>query len=77
MKKITLIICLCTLFKIGDVMAQRNILQNEASEIGIEASLVKDFAELNLPNYQSRIVFEINNIKLAGNNELVISKARM
>lgn len=54
MKKITLIICLCTLFKIGDVMAQRNILQNEASEIGIEASLVKDFAELNLPTYQSR-----------------------
>ncbi|MDP4680155.1 MAG: heparinase II/III-family protein [Cyclobacteriaceae bacterium] len=35
-------------------MAQRNILQNEAKEIGIEASLVKDFSELNLPTYKSR-----------------------
>ena len=53
MKKITLLFCLCFLLLL-ESMAQRNILQNEAKEIGIEASLVKDFSELNLPTYKSR-----------------------
>lgn len=33
---------------------KRDILQKKASEIGIEASLVKDFSEIDFPTYQSR-----------------------
>ncbi|MFT6868393.1 MAG: hypothetical protein ACJA08_003246 [Cyclobacteriaceae bacterium] len=54
MNKFTLLVCFCLLLGFGESIAQRNILQNEAKEIGIEQSIVKDFSELNLPTYQSR-----------------------
>jgi hypothetical protein len=54
MNKFTLLVCFCLLLEFGESIAQRNILQNEAKEIGIEQSIVKDFSELNLPTYQSR-----------------------
>jgi len=51
-------LCFCLLLAIATTSAQRNILQNEASEIGIEKSIVKDFSELDFPTYQKRSFWE-------------------
>jgi hypothetical protein len=72
MNKFTLLVCFCLLLGFGESIAQRNILQNEAKEIGIEQSIVKDFSELNLPTYQSRACLQA----LEMNTSKVLKAAR-
>ncbi|MFY0654832.1 MAG: heparinase II/III family protein [Cyclobacteriaceae bacterium] len=53
MKKLALLSIIIGL-SFGTSQAQRDILQNEAKEIGLETSLIRDFSELNFPTYKSR-----------------------
>ncbi|MFT6807101.1 MAG: hypothetical protein ACJA01_000319 [Saprospiraceae bacterium] len=58
MKRIFLLLSISILFLLKDSIAQRNILQNEALEIGIEKSIVNNFSDLNFPTYKSRDFWE-------------------
>ena len=54
MKKIAIIFLLSCFAISGFSNEKRNVLQNEASEIGLENALIKSFSELGLPSYKSR-----------------------
>ncbi len=54
MKKIALFFLLSSIAISGFSIEKRNVLQNEASEIGLENALIKSFSELDIPNYKSR-----------------------
>ena len=54
MKKIAIIFLLSCFAISGFSIEKRNVLQNEASEIGLENALIKSFSELDLPTYKNR-----------------------
>lgn len=54
MKKSVLLISL-SIYVVGSLSANdRNILQTNAQEIGIEDVLIKDFSEIDFPTYYDR-----------------------
>jgi hypothetical protein len=54
MKKVSLLILLSCFAFSGYAEEKRDILQNEAKEIGLSSTLIKDFSEIDLPTYSSR-----------------------
>lgn len=54
MKKIFILILLCILVFNSFSQEKRDFLQKEAKEIDLAKVLVKDFADLGFPTYQSR-----------------------
>ncbi len=58
MKKIAFVLLLIGIVINCFSQKNRDFLQNEAREIGIEKVLIKDFSELNFPNYYDREFWE-------------------
>jgi hypothetical protein len=58
MKKIAYILLLIGFVINSFSQQKRDLLQNEAKEIGIEKVLIKDFSELNFPTYYDRNFWE-------------------
>lgn len=54
MKKLTLIFVLSSLIINGYSQGERNLLQKESDEIGIEKMLINDFSEIGYPTYYDR-----------------------
>ncbi len=54
MKNLILSLLLVSVSFAGVSKENRNLLQKEAAEINLEQSLIKNFQELNFPDYQSR-----------------------
>ncbi|NQU54996.1 MAG: heparinase II/III family protein [Bacteroidetes bacterium] len=54
MKNLVIVFLLCTFAMSSFSQEKRDFLQKEATEIGIAQTLVKDFADLGFPTYQSR-----------------------
>ena len=53
--KIIFILCfLSFVSSLASTVEKRDILQNEAKEIDLEATLIKDFSEIDLPTYKDR-----------------------
>lgn len=54
MRKLTLLCCLAISTISSICVAQSDLLQTHAAEIGLDQVLIKDFASLNFPNYSTR-----------------------
>jgi hypothetical protein len=69
MKRLILFLLLSTFAFSSFSKEKRDVLQQEAREIGIENVLVKDFADLNFPTYESRDFW--NNLPASIRNEYI------
>ena len=67
MNKLILTILLIGITIIGFSQEKRNLLQNKATEIGLENTLIRNFSDLDFPNYNNRN-FGINYLLTLNNN---------
>ena len=69
MKKLFILFLLCSFTLSSISREERNVLQKEAKEIGIENVLVKNFSDIGFPTYYSRDFWD--NIPTAIRNEYI------
>ncbi len=54
MKKLFILVLMCSFAISGFAKEQRDVLQKEAQQINLAQALVKNFSEIGFPNYQNR-----------------------